>query len=116
MNKKRRVAQAKSLKRKTTLKNRARAARMLETGGHAVAKPARTRYEFDETIAAAPVKETKPKAAPKPKALAAETETAVAEKPKAAKTVKPKVPAEAAAPVEEKPKTARKTTKKAEAE
>jgi hypothetical protein len=61
MNKKRRVAQMKSHRRKENLKERAKAAR--PAAARTAVLPARTRYELEETPAAAPVKATKLKAA-----------------------------------------------------
>ena len=113
MNKKSRIAQLKHAKRKNTLKERAREERASAGGGHLAPKPARTRYELEETVAVKPVKEPKVKAAPKPKAAVVAETPATAIKPeekvKAVKAVKPKAEAKPAAKPEEKPKTAKKT-------
>ena len=119
MNKKRRVAQTKSKKRKDTLKMRERVVRLAEGGVHAAPKPVRTKYELEETVPAPPAKEPKPKAAAKPKEAPkkkAEATPEVKEEKKPVKTAKPKAKADTVVAAEDKPKAVRKTTKKAKAE
>jgi hypothetical protein len=122
VNKKSRVAQMKHRRRKETLKERAKAANPAARA----AAPVRTKYEIEETPAAAAIKASKPKAAapkkiaeakPEVEEAAAEVKTKAAAKPKTeapaaeAKQKTTKLKPEAAA--EDKPKGAKPKANKA---
>jgi hypothetical protein len=102
MNKKRRVAQMKSHRRKEALKERAKESR--PAASRTAVLPARTKYEIEETDAS-PVKAVKLKAAaPKKVEKKPEVKEVVSEaKPKAAAR-----PKKAAPEAGEKPKAAKK--------